>query len=784
MNLPRGLRIAAFAALFLVSAIQGPRLRPAEAEKNSLEKLARTVTIYRDTWGVPHVYGPTDASVSFGFVYSQCEDNFWQVEDSYIQALGRASEVYGQESLVADLTNHALEVVKLSQAEYGKLDSGTKKILQAAADGYNYFLEKNPQIKPRLLTRFEPWYPIAFGRFAQYQLFIYRRLGIKNAETLAAIPEVTPGKEGEKERKRDGEKEGRRDSAIRNPQSKIPHSAFRIPQSAGESVWNAGVVGSNTWALGPKKSASGHAMLFINPHQPFFGPGQWIEGHVHSDTGWDMSGATFPGSPFPTLGHNDKLGWSHTVNAPDVMDLWEEKFDDAKNPLKYRYGPAHRTATEWVDSIRVKTEDGIVAKSFKFRKTHHGPIVAVREGKPLAVRMAMYTEGGQLQQRYLMTKARDLKEFKEAMARASVPMFNTMYADRDGNIWYCYYGAVPRRDLKYKWSEPLDGSDPGTEWKGYHTLDELPQVLNPSTGWAQNCNATPLLATKEGSADNPTADKFPDYMVAEPDNSRSRISRRLLDEREKFSYEDLAKAAFDNRCIEAERLIPPLVAEWEKLNASDPGKAGVTGEAVQTLKAWNGRAETNSVAMTIFTLWAYTRTLSEAKTMTRNLPYPETAILEYTMKNLSRNWGTWKVTWGEIARLQRVHTSGKLERFDDEKYSLPVTGGPGEYVGIVFNFYSSFDSPIGKGLKKLYGQAGHSFVSVVEFGPKIEARSLLQFGQRHDPQSKHYFDQAELYSKAQFKPAWFALEDIKANLESQYHPGEEPSGKAQGAAEK
>lgn len=782
MKLPRGLRIAAIAALLLISTLQGPRVRPAEAEKNSLEKIARTVTIYRDAWGVPHVYGPTDASVSFGFLYAQCEDNFWQVEDSYIQALGRASEVYGQESLVADMTNRALEVVKLSQAEYSKLDSGSKKILQAAADGYNYYLEKNPQVRPRLLNRFEPWYPIAFARFAQYQLFIYRRLGIKEAETLAAIPEalqrVTPagGKEDkETGRQREGEKERRRDGAISNPRSEA---------SASESVWNAGVIGSNTWALGPKKSASGHAMLFINPHQPFFGPGQWIEGHIHSDSGWDMAGASFPGSPFPTLGHNANVGWSHTVNAPDVMDLWEETFDDSKNPLKYRYGSGYRTATEWVEAIKIKLPDGVSIKNFKFRKTHHGPIVALRDGKPLAVRMAMYTEGGQLQQRYLMTKARDLNEFKEAMSRAAVPMFNTMYADRDGNIWYCYYGAVPKRDPKFDWTKPLDGSDPETEWKGYHTLDELPQTLNPSTGWAQNCNATPFLATTEGSADNPAADKFPKYMVAEPDNSRSRISRRLLEEREKFSYDDLAKAAFDNRCIEAETLIPRLAAEWEKLNASDPGKAGITGEAVQTLKAWNGRAETDSVAMTIFTLWAYTRTLPESKSMTRNLPYPETAILEYTIKNLGRNWGTWKVAWGEIARLQRVHTSGKLERFDDQKPSLPVTGGPGEYVGIIFNFYSSFDSPIAKGLKKLYGQAGHSFVSVVEFGPKIEARSLLQFGQRHDPQSKHYFDQAELYSKGQFKPAWFTLDEIKAHLESQYHPGEEASSKAQSASEK
>jgi acyl-homoserine-lactone acylase len=543
-------------------------------------------------------------------------------------------------------------------------------------------------------------------------------------------------------------------------------------------VWSAGMVGSNTWAVGPQKSANGRAMLFINPHQPFFGPGQWIEGHVHSATGLNLSGATFPGSPFPTVGHNENLGWSHTVNAPDIIDLWTEQFDDPAKPLNYKYGSGYRTATEWTASVKIKAGDSFTAKSFKFRKTHHGPIVGLRDGKLLSVRMAMYEEGGQLEQRYAMARAKNFKEFKAAMARVAVPMFNTMYADREGNIWYAYYGAVPRRDPKYDWSKPVDGSDPSTEWKGYHTLDELPQVLNPATGWAQNCNATPFLATAEGAKDNPDASKFPAYMVSEKDGPRSKMSRRLLDERAKFSFEDWANAAFDNRCIEAETLIPQIAAEWDKLNAADPAKAEKTAEAVRLLKAWNGRIEHDSVAATLFSLWTYTRAQPQARQMTRSLPFPNTAVLEFVMNNIAQAWGKWQVPWGEMVRIQRVHTSGQLEKFDDNKPSLPVLGGPGDYVGTVFNFYTPLDTPIAKGLKKLYGQVGHSFVSVVEFGPQVQARSLLQFGQRHDPQSKHYFDQAELYSKRQFKPAYFTLAEIKANLEAAYHPGQEASAAA------
>src|SRR5262245_26186737 len=326
------IRIAAFAALLLTLVTQAPLPRGAAAQNTALEKIARSVTIYRDNWGAPHVYGPTDASVIFGFIYAQAEDNFWQIEDSYIQALGRASEVYGEQSLNADLTNRALEIVKVSQDDYQKLSPQMKGICQSAADGLNYFLEKNPQVKPRLITKFEPWHLLAFGRFAQYQLFIYRRAGIRDAEIRTAVQEVKAegqgggamGRLGDGATGRLGDiATGRLSDGVMDRSS----SDRPVAPSPSPSVAMPGddVIGSNTWAIAPSKSASGQAMLFINPHQPFFGPGQWIEGHVHSESGWNMAGATFPGSPFPSLGHNDNLGWSHTVNAPDITDLWAEK---------------------------------------------------------------------------------------------------------------------------------------------------------------------------------------------------------------------------------------------------------------------------------------------------------------------------------------------------------------------------------------------------------------------------------------------------------------------------
>jgi len=763
-------RISLLALLVFTFSLEGQLIHQTRAKDSSissLEKIAKSVTIYRDKWGVPHVYGPTDYSVMFGFMYAQAEDNFWQIEDSYIQAIGRAAEAYGEKAVLSanagrplesDIINRQLESNRMAQEDYKRLSPQAKEICDATADGLNYFLAKNPQVKPILITKFEPWHLLAFNRFAQYQLFIFRRLGLRPDELRASVEEV-------------GKKTALKKAAPASEPEVNDFTAASPVEMFFNDKNSAAQIGSNTWAISPKKSSTGRAMLLVNPHQPFFGPGQWIEGHVHSDSGWNMSGASFPGSPFPTLGHNDNLGWSHTVNAPDVVDAWEEKFDDAGKPLNYKYGAGYRTATEWTDTIKVKTDQGIVERSFKMRKTHHGPVMAVRDGKPLTVRMAAWENaGGALEQRYLMGKAKNLKEFQAAMARLAVPMFNTMYADKDGNIWYIYYGAVPKRDQKYDWSKFVDGSDPGTEWQGYHKLEELPQILNPASGWAQNCNATPLLASGEemGKDGNPDGAKFPAYMVTEKDNPRSRISRRVLSERAKFTYEDWTKAAYDTRVIEAERLIPQLAAQFDKMKAAEPAKAEKLAEVVADLKAWNGVSTVDSVPMSVFTLWAYTRIQSAAQRMVKDMPYPDVAVLEYVVGDLTRKWGTWKVKWGDLMRIQRVHTSGVIEGFSDDKPSYPVAGGPGDPVGIVFNFYA----PEARGQKRRYGIAGHSFFSVIEFGPKPQARSVLQFGQSADPQSKHYFDQAELYSKMQFKPAWFALDEIKANLEASYHPGE------------
>jgi len=696
------------------------------------DRVARSITIYRDTYGVPHVFGPTDASCVFGYIYAQAEDNFWQIEDSYLRALGRASEVYGAKTLEDDELVRALEIPRLAKAEYERSSPRIKELLKAAADGLNYFLKHNPQVKPRLIASFEPWYVLAFSRYGLYYQFIFRRSGIKTEEIKTVL-----------------EPQGPNVSAL-DPVRSIPRAMLDDFQSATESE------GSNMWAINPVKSISRHAFLFINPHQPFFGVGQWYEGHVHSEEGLNMSGASFFGSSLPTIGHNEFLGWSHTVNAPDIVDVWEETFDKPGDPLAYRYDGGYRRATEWTDTVKIKTDNGMMERKLTFRKTHHGPIVAKRNAKWLAVRMAQFEEGGQLDEWYAMTRSRNLEEFKKAMSAVAVPMFNAVYADREGNIFYVYNGAVPRRSPAFDWSQPVDGSTPATEWHGYHSFNELPQMTNPKSGFVQNCNSTPFATTV---FDNPDPNVYPKYMVGEGDTPRARISRRILWNKEKFTFDEWARAGFDTYVIQAETEIPELVKSWEKTHSAK------VVDAVAELQSWDHISRITSVPMTLYMLWHEKQYGTPIIRLAKTKQDPVQS-LEQVIDDLTGKFGTWQVPWGDLNRLERRQSGGE-EPFRDDVKSLPIAGAPGD-VGIVFNFYARPE----KDQKRRYGVAGHSFISVVEFGPEVSARSILVFGENSDPASPHYFDQSEIYAKQEFKPAYFSLADIQAHAEKTYHPGD------------
>ena len=715
-----------FSSLMALALMGWRSLAPEKGAIADFGTSAVQVTVHRDRYGVPHVFGPTDSATAFGFGYAQAEDNFPRLEDNFIRAIGRRAEVEGENAVIEDRLNRTLEIPRLASEEYARLDRKMRALVDGFVAGINHWMAKHPDAPRRLLTRMEPWYPLAFIRYNYYQNGFAFGAGLRRTDLASA-----------------------QDSGLRT-------RSFAQSSDSPTTVWEDSTLhhatGSNGWVVNPSRSASGHALLFINPHLPFFGPGQVYEGHVVSEEGWNFTGYTRFGFPLPYVGHNEHVGWVSTDNAADQADLYYETFDDPGQPLNYRYGTGYRPATRWTDTIRVKTPNGLDARALNLRKTHHGPIVGQRNGRQLALRMAKFEADGWLAEWYAMTRARNLVEFKAAMRPLNMQFGNAMYADKDGNTFYIYNGAVPRRDPQFDWSEPVEGSDPRTEWQGYHAFEELPQLTNPTSGWMQNCNGTPFLLTDVG---NPDSARFPKYMVQEDDTRRAMISRRILSAKNKWTFEEWERAAFDTHVIWADSTLPALFAAWDALPASDARRVRLD-TAVTELRRWNRRSDTLSVATTVFI--AFRDRLER-----ENRPDPVTA-LDSAVTALTRALGSWKTPYGQTVRLQRWDdvTGG---RPSDSLPSLPVPGvGGGE--GAVFTFYGAEFG----GLRRRYGVAGGSYISVVEFGPTVRAKTIHVLGASGDPRSDHYFDQAPLYARGQFKPGWFTPEEIRANLERSYSP--------------
>jgi len=702
-----------------------------EATPLDAKQLAESVTIYRDAYGVPHIDGETDASVVFGFAYAQAEDFFWQVEDTYILSLGRYGEVLGARGLNSDLLNRAFEVVPRSQADYPQLEPEMKTLCEAYATGLNYYLSTHPEVKPRLLTKFEPWHVLALGRHLQLELtFRYTRLS----------------------------------------NNYMPRTAPMI----------AAATGSNAWAIAPSRTKSGHAMLFANPHQPWYGFGQMYEAHLRSGAGWNFTGATFFGSPLPTMGHNEDVGWSFTTNEPDVADLWRETFDDPAKPLNYRYGDGYRTATEWKESLKVLTPSGMQERSYTFRKTHHGPIVAKEDGThQLSAAIGKLYEALLLRQTTQLVRAKNLADFKAGMATLNFPIMNAIYADRHGDIYYLYNGTIPRRDPQFDWSKPVDGSDPRTEWQGYHPLEELPQVTNPRAGFIQNCNSTPYTTSDDLNLNDAT---FPPYMVEDKhdDKRRAKMSRQLLREMYDITFEDLQVSAFDTTLYWAQTELPKYATALAELKKTDPALAAKVAPYLEHLLAWDRRVSAESTQAPLCVAW-YDEMYGSGYPgetlkphMVDNLPLQFKALLQAAAK-LQGTFGTWKPAWGDIYRIQRHADVAEFLDipFDDKVASLPCQGAHGP-MGVVFTQYytPSLHIPFVKTVKKRYGVVGLTYAGVFEFGDKVRGATVVQFGASADPKSPHFLDQAQLLSQKKFKPELFEWDEIKAASKLVYHPGQ------------
>ena len=414
----------------------------------------------------------------------------------------------------------------------------------------------------------------------------------------------------------------------------------------------------------------------------------------------------------------------------------------------------------------MRTATGLERRSITFRRTHHGPILAKRDGRPLAVRVGGLAEGGILGQFYAMARARDLSEFRQALDLNALPNQHLVYADANGSILYVYNGLIPRRNPSFDWEAPVDGSDPATEWQGVHPLSERPQFLDPPGGFVQACNSSPFLATSMAVLDPAS---YPHYMVAaaDHDNARARRARQLLGREEPFSFEDFGRLPTDSFLLEAGERLPALFAAWRAVPVGDPLRQRLE-PAVAELERWNLVADVDSVPATLFLEW-FERMYGPAS---RGGPAPDPlGTLAEVLGGLEVDWGTWRVPWGEVNRLQRVTrpADGAVKPgYSDNGPSLPVAGAT-SWAGTV----NVFAGPRSDGNRRRYGVAGRANTAVVEFGATVNARSIVPFGQSMDPSSPHFLDQAPLYAAGELKPMWFTRRELEGHIERSYHPGAE-----------
>ena len=696
------------------------------------EETAKRVNIIRDKWGIPHIYGKSDADCVFGLMYAQCEDDFQRVEMNYITMLGRTSEVNGENAIYEDLLVRMVIDSAESVKDYEASPDWMKKLLNAFADGINYFLYKNPKVKPALLKEFKPWYPLTYtdGSISAIQTSDLTANDIKKfyaglSTDLAALPKKDPEK----------------------------------------------LIGSNGFAIAPSRSVSGNAMLYINPHVTFyFRP----EVHMVSEEGLNAYGAVTWGQFFVYQGFNEHCGWMHTSSEADVADLYEETVEKKGEKLFYLHDNQQKPVTIQATTIAYKLANGAMGKKdFKIYKTHHGPVMALQNDKWISMQSNNRSLNGLIQS-WSRTKAKTFAEFKSIMDLRSNISNNTVYADDQGNIAYWHGNFMPKRDPNLDWSGVQDGTTTATDWKGLHTVEETVHLYNPAIGWLQNCNATPFTVAGNGSI---LKKKYPTYMAPDPENFRGINAVRVLNIKTKYDINGLIAAGYDTYLSAMDILIPSLISAGRTTIANDI-KDDIN-KAIAILSAWDKRSAAHSVATTIAIHWAerIVPMAMRGKTGLINSPLElpralkempdatKIGVLQDVLKKLKTDFGTWEVAWGEINRFQRINNTLK-PTYDDNQPSIPSP-----FASSTWGSLPSYNSRAYANTKKRYGYGGNSFVCAVEFGKKIKARSLLAGGESGDPQSKHFKDQAEMYTKGLFKDVLFYKEDILKNAEEQYSPG-------------
>ena len=708
-----------------------PQYSAAESSERVIwEAQAQRVSISRDDWGIAHVHGRSDADAVFGMIYAQAEDDFNRIETNYLTALGRMAEAEGETAIWQDLRARLYNDPGKLKSQYTASPEWLRSLMTAWADGLNYYLATHPQVKPKVIKKFEPWMALSFTEGS-----IGGDIGSIALGELQAMYD--------------------------KPNSKPLVFGNIDPEPRG----------SNGFAIAPQRTASGKALLWINPHTSFFFRSEL---QMSSDDGLNAYGAATWGQFFIYQGFNATSGWMHTSSGVDVVDQFQVNIRQwPDGSITYRYGGTDRPIKSSTVTVSYRTNDGNLAhRSFTTYATHHGPIVGKKDGKWTAFAM-MDKPIAALEQSFLRTKARDYNEYMKVAARKANSSNNTIFADSKGNIAYLHPQFIPLRDDRFDYTKPVDGSNPMTDWKGLTPLHKIPQLLNPANGWIQNTNNWPWSAAGKNSQN---ASDFPRYMDTKGENPRGENSVRLLHKATDLTPDALTALAFDSYQPAFEKLIPSLVSAWTALPAGDARRTKLAGP-IEALGAWDYRWGAGSVPNTLANFWAEELRAwasFEHQNISKNI-YKDMAaasdemkleLLEKVVDRLQVDLGGWNIPWGQVNRYQR-RTGAIQQIFSDAAPSIAIP-----FSSALWGSLASFGAKAYPGTSKWYGTSGNSFLAVVEFGDRVKAKAVSIGGESGDPKSPHFNDQAILYSEGKLRPVYFYPSELEGHVKRAYRPGQ------------
>jgi len=730
------------ATIFLSACAAQTAPQPVDPDVAKFQQRAQGITIIRDDWGVPHIYGKTDADVVFGLMYAQAEDDFNRVETNFINSQGRLAEAEGEKEIWRDLRMKLFIDPADLKTTYNESPPWLKALMDSWADGLNFYLATHPNVKPRVITKFEPWMALSFSEGS-----IGGDIERVNLTQLEAFygnkPEVKT--------------------------ARLEEMELRLPPKEPSGSNGAAVAGANT--------ASGKAMLLINPHTSFFFR---EEAQMVSEEGLNAYGALTWGQFFIYQGFNDKAGWMHTSSSVDNIDEYLETVTKkADGTYTYKVGNEEKPLVAKKIVVPYKGASGMTQREFTTYRTHRGPIVKSigvnGQDRWVSVRL-MEEPMKALIQSYSRTKARTLDEYKKVMDLHTNSSNNTLYANASGDIAYFHSNFIPKRDVKFDWTKPVDGSNPATEWNGVLSFDESPNVVNPKNGWVYNTNNYPFSAAGPGNSPKQTA--FPKYVDSGSENPRGVHAIKVLTGKKGLTLDTLIKdVAFDSFQPEFEIQIPLLLKAHAAAPASNPLKAK-TADAIAVLKDWDYRWSATSVPQSVATFYGddlWTKVQAEArKANVSNYEYMRSKAtsqqrlesLAAAVDKLTADFGKWQTPWGDINRFQR-NDGAIVQKFDDAKPSAPVMFSSARYGSL-----ASFGARAYPGTKKWYGTSGNSFVAVIEFGDQVKARAVTAGGLNSVPGSKHFNDQTERYSTGNLREVYFYRDQLKGHTEREYKPGQ------------